>query len=187
MAMTVRRAKSGNGWVLVPPRAARDCAEDLEEVRAMIEAREQDIAINELRWLLGNCHELLDAHFLLGQLAVEIDNDVPLARGHFGLGFRLGIQALRKAKMPTPVPVLHPANRTFFDCGRGLVWCLHQLKKQDMAIEVVQQLLKLDPTDPLRLAGWVDEIRTDGLQMVDVGMLFQKGKGERGKGNLEGE
>jgi len=176
MALTVRRAKSGQGWVLVPPRAARDCAEDLDEVRAMIEAGEVDIAIDELRWLLGNCHELLDAHFLLGQLAVEVDNDVPLARGHFGLGFQLGIQALRKAKMSTPVPALHPANRTFFDCGRGLVWCLHKLKKSKMATEVVEQLLKLDPTDPLELAGWIDEMRTEGLTVVDVGELFQKRK-----------
>ncbi len=172
MAMTVRRAKSGNGWVLVPPRAARDCAEDLDEVRVMIESGEADIAIDELRWLLGNCHELLDAHFLLGKLAVEVDHDVPLGRGHFGLGFQLGIQALRRAKMPTPVPVLHPANRTFFDCGRGLAWCLHQLKKPKMAIEVVEQLLKLDPTDPLELAGWVDEIKTDGLSVVELKGLF---------------
>jgi len=173
MALKVQRAKSGNGWVLIPPRAARDCAEDLDEVRAMVEAGEADIAIDELRWLLGNCHELLDAHFLLGQLAVEVDHDVPLARGHFGLGFQLGIQALRRAKMPTPVPVLHPANRTFFDCGRGLAWCLHQLKKSEMALEVVEQLVKLDPTDPLGLAGWIDEIKTDGLTVVKLKGLFE--------------
>ena len=182
MTLSVRRAKSGNGWTLVPPRTARDCAEDLDEVRAMIEAGETDIAIDELRWLLGNCHELLEAHFLLGQLAVEVDSDVPLARGHFGLGYQLGIKALRKAKMPTPVPVLHPANRTFYDCGRGLIWCLYELKKPEMAIEIVEQLLKLDPTDPLGLAGWIDEIKTDGLQMVDVGTMFRKRKAESGKG-----
>ncbi len=172
MALTVRRAKSGNGWVLVPPRAARDCAEDLDEVRAMIDAGEPDIAIDELRWLLGNCHELLEAHFLLGRLAAEVDHDLPLARGHFGLGYQLGIQALRKAKMPTPVLALHPANRTFFNCGRGLAWCLHQLKKSEMAIEVVEQLLKLDPDDPLRVAGWIDEIRTEGQTVVELKSLF---------------
>lgn len=176
MTLSVRRAKSGNGWTLVPPRAARDCAEDLDEVRAMIAEGETDIAIDELRWLLGNCHELLDAHFLLGQLAVEADNDIPLARGHFGIGYQLGMKALRKAKRPKPLPVLHPANRTFFDCGRGLVWCLHELKKPKMAIEIVEQLLELDPTDPLGLASWIDEIRTEGLTVVNLGTLFPKRK-----------
>lgn len=173
MTLSVRRAKSGNGWVLIPPRAARDCADDLDEVRAMIEAGETDIAIDELRWLLGACHELLEAHFLLGKLAVEIDRDLPLARGHFGLGYQLGLKALRKAKRPTPVPALHPANRIFFDCGRGLVWCLHQLGKSAMALEVVEQLLQLDPDDPFGLGGWVDEIKTGRMPILNVGTLFE--------------
>ncbi|MCA9229572.1 MAG: hypothetical protein KDA57_02895 [Planctomycetales bacterium] len=177
MTLSVRRAKSGNGWTLVPSRDARDCAEDLDEVRAMIDAGEIDIAVDELRWLLGNCHELLDAHYLLGQLAVEIDGDVPLARGHFGLGYQLGMKALKKARLPTPVPALHPANRTFFDCGRGLIWCLHQLKKPEMALEIIEQLRQLDPADPLALTAWIDEIKTQGMPIVDVGTMFRKGNG----------
>jgi len=166
-ALTVRRAKSGHGWILVPPRAVRDRAEDLEEVRAMIDAGEPEIAVDELRWLLSDCSEMIEAHFLLGKLAVEVDHDLPLARGHFGCGYQLGLQALRRANMPTPVPALHPANRPFFDAGRGLAWSLHQLDKTPMAIEVVEQLLTLDPDDPLGLAGWLDELRTGGLPMVE--------------------
>jgi tetratricopeptide (TPR) repeat protein len=170
--LSIGRSKSGNGWVLIPPRSVRDCGEDLEEVQAMIEAGEYDVAIDELHWLLGNEHELIEAHFLLGKLAVEVKNDIPLGRGHFGLGYQLGMKALRKAKFPKPVPALHPANRLFYDAGRGLVWCLHSLGKPEMAIEVAEQLLKFDPDDPLGLASWLDEIRTDGKQMVDIGSLL---------------
>jgi tetratricopeptide (TPR) repeat protein len=126
-------------------------AEDLEELRVMIDAGETDVAIDELRWLLGTCPEIIEGHFLLGKLAAEVDHDVPLARGHFGTAYQLGLQALRRAKLPTPVPALHPANRTFYDAGRGLVWCLEKLGKHDMALEVVEQMLALDPGDPLGL------------------------------------
>ncbi len=171
-SLSVARAQSGQGWVLVAPRAVRECAEDLEEVRLMIDAGEHEIAIDELHWLLGNEHDLIEAHFLLGKLAVEAKNDIPLARGHFGVGYQLGMKALRRAKMPKPVPALHPANHLFFDAGRGLIWCLHSLGKSEMAIEIVQQLLAIDPDDPLRLGAWLDEIRTDGKQVVDLGSLL---------------
>jgi len=167
------RAKSGNAWVLAHPRAVRDCAEDIEEVRAMIDAGEAEVAADELRWLLGHCGEIVEAHFLLGKLAVEAGNDLPLGRAHFGSGYQLGLRALRRAKMPTPVPSLHPANRTFFDAGRGLAWCLHQLDKSTLAIEVLQQLLTLDPDDPLGIAGWLDELQTEGRQVVEISTLFR--------------
>ena len=171
-SLTVGPSKSGNGWILVPPRSARECAEDLEEVQAMIAAGEHEIAEEELHWLLGNEHELIEAHFLLGKLSVEVKNDIPLGRGHFGIGYQLGLKALRKAKFPKPVPALHPANQLFYDCGRGLVWCLHGLGKTEMALEIVEQLLELDPSDPLSLGGWLDELRTDGKQMLDIGSLL---------------
>ena len=147
-------------------------AEDLEELQRIIDAGETDVAIDELRWLLGTCPEMIEGHFLLGKLAVEADQDLPLARGHFGTGYQLGLQALRRTKMPKPVPALHPANRTFYDAGRGLVWCLDQLGKQKMALEVVEQMLALDPDDPLGLSAWLNEIRTAGKPMVDLGDLW---------------
>ncbi len=171
--LSVQRALSGNSWVISHPRAVRDCAEDMEEVRGMIEAGEAEVAIDELRWLLGTCHDMIEAHFLLGKLAVEVDNDLPLGRGHFGTGYQLGLQAWRRADRPTPMPTLHPANRHFFDAGRGLAWCLHELDKSVMAREVLQNLLKLDPTDPLSVTSWLDEMATDGKTIVDVGSLFK--------------
>ena len=170
--LSVQRAPSGNAWVLKHPRAVRDCAEDLEEVQAMIDAGEADVAIDELRWLLGTCHDMIQAHFLLGKLAVEVDNDIPLGRGHFGTGYQLGLHAWRRAGKPTPLPALHPANRTFFDSGRGLAWCLHELDKSPMAREVLEEMLQLDPTDPLNIAAWLDELATAGKTVVDVGSLF---------------
>lgn len=173
-ALTLERARSGNAWVFSHPREVRECAEDLDEVREMIAAGEPEVAVDELRWLLEICHEMLAAHFLLGKIAVESQDDIPLGRAHFGAGYQLGLQAWRRAGQPLPLAALHPANRAFFDCGRGLVWCLHQLERNDLALEVVEQLLKLDPGDPLALKGWRDELRTGGKQLVELGALFVK-------------
>ena len=83
--------------MLVHPRCARDRADDLEEVREMIEAGELDVAIDELRWLVGGCSEFIEAHGLLGELALATDEDVALARGHFGVAVQLGLKALERA------------------------------------------------------------------------------------------
>jgi hypothetical protein len=154
--------------VFVHPRSVRDRSEDLEEVRTMIEAGELDLAVDELRWLLADCPEFIAAHALLGELALE-KNDVALARGHFGAGYQLGLQILRRAKMPTPLPYSHPANRPFFAAGRGLAGCLAKLGKQPMAREVVESLLQLDGSDPLQLRAMLDELATGGLPIVELG------------------
>ena len=95
--------------MFVHPRCVRDRAEDLEEVRVMIEAGELEIAVDELRWLLSGCAEFIAAHVLLGELAVAMHDDLPLARGHFGAGYQLGLQTLRRAKMPKPLLYSQPA------------------------------------------------------------------------------
>jgi hypothetical protein len=136
--------------VLVHPRCPRDRAEDLEEARAMIEAGETELARDELRWLLADCSEFIAAHALLGELAAS-EGDVPLARGHFGAGYQLGLQALRRAGMPKPLLYSQPGNRSFFEAARGLIECLKRLDKPEMAKEIVQTLLELDPGDPLGL------------------------------------
>jgi hypothetical protein len=154
--------------MLVHPPGVRERNEDIEEVRLMIDAGEFDAAIDELRWLLGGCHEMIEAHFLLGKLAVEHDADIPLARGHFGIGYQLGSRALQRRGNPTPVLALHPANRSLFDSGRGLAWTLCELGKPEMALEVIQSLLAWDPADPLGLGAWVDEIKTQGTPLVSL-------------------
>ncbi len=134
----------------------------------MIGEEELEVAVDELRWLLNGCSEFIEAHQLLGELALAADNDVPLARGHFGTAYQLGIQALRRAGRGTRrgtsrseaklLPYAHLANRSLFEAGRGLMTCLHRLEKPTMAQEVVDQLIALDPTDPLGIQARHEEL-----------------------------
>ncbi len=153
--------------MFVHPRCVRDRAEDLEEVQLMIEAGEPDIALDELRWLLSGCSEFIAAHVLLGDLARD-GGEVPLARGHYGAGYQLGLQTLRRAKMPKPLLYSQAANRSFFEAGRGLVWSLEKLGKSQMAEEVVATLVELDTADPLRLRAMLDELRSGGAPVIDL-------------------
>jgi len=170
----VRRSSDGRSWVLVHPRCVRDRAEDLDEARAMIDAGEFEIAVDELRWLLSACPEFIAAHELLGELAVAMHDDLSLARGHFGAGYQLGLQALRRAGMPRPLLYSQPANRSFFEAGRGLIWTLEKLRKRDMAQEIVETLLALDPADPLRLRLLIDELRSGERPVVELLLSFPK-------------
>ena len=167
----VTRSRGGQAWILVHPRSVRDRSEDLEEVHRMIAEGETDIAIDELRWLVDGCREMICAHYLLGRLAVEVDHDLPLARGHFGFGYELGMRALQRKKMPVPVPADHPANRPMYDAGRGLAWCLHEMDKSSMALEVLEKLIACDPSDPLGLRGWIDQIQHDDKRMITLEMF----------------
>jgi hypothetical protein len=155
---------------MVHPRCARDQTEDLEEVRLMIDAGEHEVAIDELRWLLSDCAENIGAHAMLGEIASEA-GDWPLARGHYGAGYQLGLQTLRRAKMPKPLLYSQPANRTFFEAGRGLIAVLEKLGKSAMANEVVATLLELDPSDPLEVRAMVDALRTGGAPVVELRVL----------------
>ena len=153
---------------MVHPGCVRERAEDLEEVREMIESGELEVAVDELRWLLEGCHEFIAVHALLGELAVEMNGDIALARGHFGAGYQLGLQTLRRAIMPQPLLYSQPANRAFFAAGQGLAWCLAKLDKVEMAREVVETLVGLDPSDPLALRGMLDELQSGGKPIVDL-------------------
>ena len=177
--LSVRRTSSGAGWRLVYPRCVRDRAEDIVEVRAMIDAGELEIALDELRWLLSGCSEFIEAHTLLGQLALEIGGDLPLARGHFGYGYQLGWRTTKRSGKISPLLCSHPANRPFFLAGQGLAWCLHQLGKPHMASEIIESLVTLDPSDPLELRAMFDRLETDDLPMAQLLDAFPE-KGQPG-------
>jgi hypothetical protein len=145
--VSLRRAGS-DGWELVHPRCAREREDDLAEIHAMLAAGEVDIARDELIWLLDECHDYIEAHRLLGELAIA-ENDLPLARGHFGTGYRVAERAIRQAGNPRPVPYRLPANIAFHESGKGLAWCLLKLGKADIAHEVAEFLVSCDPADPL--------------------------------------
>ncbi len=151
LGVDVRRLPGRPAWVLVHPRCAHERAEDLEEVDAMIEAGAIDVAVDELRWLLSGCSEFIEAHKRLGELALSQQNDVPLARGHFGIAYELGRSALLRRGMPAPLPYQLEPNQPFFEAGKGLAWCLCQLDKRQLAGEVLEFLLRCDPGDPLAL------------------------------------
>jgi hypothetical protein len=150
-SIRVRHLPAEKAWELVLPRCARDRQEDLEEVRFMLEQGEFDVARDECLWLLEGCTDCLEAHYLLGEIALG-DNDFPLARGHFGYAFQLGAKAIERAGRVAPVPHRLPANRIFHEAGKALVYCLLQLGKPEMATEVIDTLLQADSTDPLGVA-----------------------------------
>jgi hypothetical protein len=146
-SLRVRRLPSGE-WELVHPRCARDRADDVDEVRKMVEAGEVDIALDELRWLLNGCSDFVDAHRLLAELALS-ENDLPLARAHFGYAFTVGEKAMKQAGATGPLPYRIPANQGFHEAGKGLVHCLKKLGKHEMARHAAEFLVKCDPSDPL--------------------------------------
>ncbi len=46
----------------------------------MIAEGETEVAIDELRWLLEVCRDMIEAHAMLGRLAAENAHDLELAR-----------------------------------------------------------------------------------------------------------
>lgn len=130
------------------PRCAMERADDLEEVRNMIAMGESEIAVDELRFLLDGCTDFIEAHRMLGEIALA-EADLPLARGHFGYAFSIGKKAVQRAAVAGPIPYSRESNQPFYESGKGLAYCLKELGKHELAREVVDDLLRFDPTDPL--------------------------------------
>jgi tetratricopeptide (TPR) repeat protein len=119
----------------------------------MLAAGEEELAIDELRWLLEDCSDFIAAHKLLGELAVAA-GDLPLARGHFGYAYQIGAAAL-SAKGPGPLPYDLPANQPFLEAAKGLAFCLRQQGEVALARQVVEKMLACDPSDPLGVRAWL--------------------------------
>ncbi len=154
--LTVRRVPGEDVFELVHPPCVDERAEDIEEVCVMLQAGETEIAVDELRWLLEGCSELLEAHKLLGEIALA-DGDLALARGHFGRAYELGLRALPRKGLPGRLPYARRANQAFFESGKGLACCLHHLGETKLAAKVIRRLLALDPTDPIALREMLGE------------------------------
>lgn len=152
-ALRVRRKSAEQAWELVHPRCALERAEDLEEVRLMLDAGETEIARDELRWLLNGCGDCVAAHRMLGELALE-EGDPKLARGHFGYAYEIALSAFPPRGLDGPLPYRLAANQAFLEAAKGLAWCLHELGKKKLALRVIKQLLDCDPTDPLGARAW---------------------------------
>ena len=152
----VRQTPGQDAWELVHPRCAIERADDLAEVQSMIAAGETEIATDELRWLLNGCSDFIAAHRLLGEIALAV-SDIPLARGHFGYAFEIGQKAIKEAGMPSPLPYQLQGNQPFHEAGKGLVYCLKQLNKLDLARQIRDVLIACDPADPLAVRALVDK------------------------------
>jgi len=116
----------------------------------MLELGEIDVAIDELRWLLEECADFVDAHRLLGELALT-NGDLPLARGHFGYAYTASTRAL-PSQLEGPVLYETAGNRSFFESAKGLAHCLIEMEKPDLARDVLDKMLELDPADPLSIS-----------------------------------
>jgi Tfp pilus assembly protein PilF len=131
--------------------------DDLAEVHAMLAAGEIDIARDELLWLLEGCRDFIDAHKLLAELAVA-EEDIPLARAHFGFAYQIGCDALPAAGLDGPLAYNLQANQPFLESAKGLAWCLVQLQKGSQARAILEQLLRLDESDPLGARAMLAEL-----------------------------
>jgi hypothetical protein len=139
------RRLDGNRFAFLPPVCASDRQDDLDEVRHMIAAGELDIARDELLYLVSDCRGFLDAHNLLGELALEED-DISLARGHFGFAYEIGLDSL-PAGFRGVLPAKRDYNRPFFLAGRGLARCLIARGQQKQGRDVLLQLARFDPLE----------------------------------------
>lgn len=166
-AIRIRPVDGQNGFELVYPACVRERREDMEEVYKMLELGEIEAAEDELRWLLQGCHALLDAHRLLGHLALESAR-WDLARAHLGYAYELVCSALGE-RFEGTLPYARPANRPFHEAGHDLVQCLLLCGERSLAKEVADQLRRWDPTDPLRTA--------ELLKMLPVAVIGGAGDG----------
>jgi hypothetical protein len=139
------RRLDGNRFALQSPICARDRKEDLDEVHEMIAAGELEIARDELLYLVGDCRAFLEAHNLLGELALE-EEDIALAKGHFGFAYEIGLDSL-PAGFRGILPADRDYNRAFFLAGRGLARCLIARGQRQDGREVLQQLARFDPRE----------------------------------------
>lgn len=141
------RRIDGNRFALQPPVCAVDRAEDLDEVRNMIAGGELEIARDELLYLVSDCRGFLDAHNLLGELALE-ENDISLARGHFGFAYEIGLDSL-PAGFRGILPAARDYNRPFFLAGRGVARCLIARGQRAEGREVLEKLSRFDPREEI--------------------------------------
>ncbi len=169
--LRIRRLAKGDGWEFVHPRGAIERADDLEEVRAMIEAGEIEIALDELRYLLSGCSDFIEAHALLGEIAAQGEADLELARGHFGYGFQLGERAIDINQCPGPLPGSERANAPWYDAAFGLVWCFEKQGKGTTADRIAAVACGMDSTDPAGIRAMLDDLRSGGLPMIELSPL----------------
>lgn len=127
------------------PECALDRDLDLEEVKEIRAGGEFEIARDELLYLVGDCRGFLEAYLQLAELALE-DEDISLAKGHFGFAYEQGLEIL-PPHFRGQLPCKEGYNPHFYAAGRGLARCLVARQEPQKAREVLEQLLRFDPTE----------------------------------------
>lgn len=143
--LTLKRIE-GKRYELVPPECALDRDLDLQDAQEMRDGGEPECARDELLYLVADCRGFLEAHNLLGELALE-EEDISLARGHYGFAYECGLAAL-PPKFAGELPVDAGYNRHLHQAGRGLARCLIAKGNLLKGQEVLERLIRLDPQEP---------------------------------------
>ncbi|MFN0052361.1 MAG: hypothetical protein ACKV0T_09220 [Planctomycetales bacterium] len=133
-------------YALLEPVTAIDRMEDIDEVHNMIDGGELEIARDELLYLVSDCRGFLEAHNLLGELALE-EGDIPLAQGHYGFAYEIGLASLPPG-FQGRLPADKEYNGAFFLSGRGVARCLIARGQRAKGREVLELLARLDPEEP---------------------------------------
>lgn len=137
---------SKNEWMFVAPDCAVEREMDLEDAREMRAGQEEEIARDELLYLVADCHGFMSAHNELGELALE-QNDVKLARGHFGFSYENGLKSLPPG-FSGQLPHAEGYNAPFFAAGCGVARCLVALGRVEEGEKVLKKLSQFDPHEP---------------------------------------
>ena len=135
----------GKRFAFQPPICAVDRQEDLDEVHKMVAGGELEIARDELLYLVSDCRAFLAAHNLLGELALE-EEDLSLARGHFGFAYEIGLDSLPPGFRGI-LPAKIDYNEPFFLAGRGLARCLIARGNKAEGRDILKQLARFDPRE----------------------------------------
>jgi hypothetical protein len=132
--LAVREAGGGT-FELVHPACVLEREDDYEEALEAWQAGEPDEAREMLRYALEGCGDNLWVHVALGRLALEVDRDPTLARGHFGYAFALARRALPPG-FAGRLPMDRPANRPVFGAIDGLIACAEAQGRRDEVEEL---------------------------------------------------
>ncbi len=139
------KALGGNRYVFVAPECAVDRDLDLAEAIEMRAGGEFEIARDELLYLVADCRGFIEAYLQLAELALE-DEDISLAKGHFGFAYEQGLETL-PLNFRGQLPCTEGYNPHFFAAGRGLARCLIARQEPQKAREVLEQLIRFDPSE----------------------------------------
>lgn len=130
----LRPLDSGN-FEILHPRCVEEREDDYQEGVEVWKAGEPEEAREILRFALEGCGDNLWIHVALGRLALEIDQDPTLARGHFGYAVELVKRALPPG-FNGRLPRSRRANRPVYDALAGLADCFEAEKQPAQAVRL---------------------------------------------------